>query len=61
LFRCDYVRQKKIPEKVEKDHRNISRIVGQIWRQMNDKQKEPWILMADREKTAHSNLYPSYR
>lgn len=61
LFRCDYVRQKKIPAQVEKDHRNISRIVGQIWRQMNDKQKEPWILMADKEKVAHSKLYPSYR
>ena len=28
---------------------------------MNDKQKEPWILMADKEKLAHSKLYPSYR
>ena len=43
---------------VEKDHRNILRIVGQIWRQMDDKQREPW---ADEEKVAYSKLYPSYR
>ena len=61
LFRCDYVRQKKIPTEVEKDHRNISRIVGQIWREMNDQQKEPWVLMAEKEKIAHTNLYASYR
>ena len=61
LFRCDFVRQKKIPAQVEKDHRNISRIVGQIWRQMNDKQRKPWVSMADEEKIAHSKLYPTYR
>ena len=61
LFRCDFVRQKTIPTEVEKDHRNISRIVGQIWRQMDDKQKEPWVLMAEREKMAHSKLYPGYK
>jgi hypothetical protein len=61
LFRCDFVRQKKIPVQVEKDHRNISRIVGQIWRQMSDKQREPWVLMADEERMAHSKLYPNFR
>lgn len=61
LFRCDFVRQKKIPAQVEKDHRNISRIVGHIWRQMTDKQREPWVTMADGEKMAHSKLYPTFR
>ena len=61
LFRCDFVRQKKIPTQVEKDHRNISRIVGKIWRQMSDEQREPWVLMADGEKMAHSKLYPTFR
>ncbi|KAJ3499400.1 hypothetical protein NLJ89_g10105 [Agrocybe chaxingu] len=61
LFRCDFVRQKKIPESVENDHRNISRIVGKIWREMSDEDKEPWVAMADEEKRRHLRTHPGYR
>ena len=61
LFRCDFVRQKKIPESVEADHRNISRIVGRIWRQMTALQKDPWVRMADAEKVNHLKSHPGYR
>ncbi|PPQ85973.1 hypothetical protein CVT25_001672 [Psilocybe cyanescens] len=61
LFRCDFVRQKKIPESVENDHRNISRIIGKIWRQMTDEQKEPWKKLADQEKVKHHINYPNYK
>ncbi|TFK70575.1 high mobility group box, partial [Pluteus cervinus] len=61
LFRCDFVRQKKIPEDVEKDHRNISRIVGRIWREMSEEDKFPWVEMAEREKLVHSQTYPGYK
>lgn len=61
LFRCDFVRQKKIPEDVENDHRNISRIVGRIWREMSDEDKLPWVEMAEREKLVHSQTYPGYK
>ncbi|KAF8968528.1 high mobility group box domain-containing protein, partial [Flammula alnicola] len=61
LFRCDFVRQKKIPEAVENDHRNISRIVGRIWREMSDKEKEPWVKMAEQEKANHLRIHPGYR
>lgn len=61
LFRCDFVRQKKIPEDVENDHRNISRIVGKIWREMTDEDKGPWVKMAEKEKEIHCLRYPNYR
>ncbi|KAF8151379.1 hypothetical protein B0H34DRAFT_678025 [Crassisporium funariophilum] len=61
LFRCDFVRQKKIPETVENDHRNISRIVGRIWREMDEGEREPWVTMAEHEKVQHLQVYPGYR
>jgi len=61
LFRCDFVRQKKIPESVENDHRNISRIVGRIWREMSKDEKSPWIKMAEQEKHNHQQANPTYR
>ncbi|KAH9475097.1 HMG-box protein STE11 [Psilocybe cubensis] len=61
LFRCDFVRQKRIPESVENDHRNISRIIGRIWNQMSEEQQKPWQKMAAQEKINHHKIYPDYR
>jgi hypothetical protein len=61
LFRCDFVAQKKIPASVEPDHRNISRIVGRIWKAMSDEDRRPWIEEAQREREKHKRLYPEYR
>jgi HMG (high mobility group) box len=61
LFRSDFVAQKKIPASVEPDHRNISRIVGRIWKAMSDEARQPWIEEAKRERERHKRLYPQYR
>jgi len=61
IFRCDFVHQKKLPESVEHDHRNISRIVGKIWREMSDAEKAPWFVKAEREKQEHIVMFPGYR
>jgi len=61
LFRCDFVAQKKIPASVEPDHRNISRIVGRIWKAMSEADRRPWIEEAKREREKHKELYPQYR
>ncbi|KAJ7764836.1 high mobility group box domain-containing protein, partial [Mycena metata] len=55
LFRCDYVRQK------QKDHdqNDISRVVGNMWRNMTDEQRAPWVFMADAEHRKHAVLYPT--
>jgi hypothetical protein len=61
LFRCDFVAQKRIPASVEPDHRNISRIVGRIWKAMSEADRRPWIEEAKREREKHKKLYPQYR
>ena len=61
LFRCDFVAQKKIPASVEPDHRNISRIVGRIWKAMSDEERRPWVEEARKEREKHKRLYPEYR
>lgn len=61
LFRCDFVRQQKIPRSFEKDQNNISRIAGNIWGQMTDEQKSPWVKMAEKERREHIVKYPDYR
>ena len=61
LFRCDFVAQKKIPASVEPDHRNISRIVGRIWKAMSDEDRLPWVEEAKKEREKHKRLYPQYR
>ena len=61
LFRCDFVAQKKIPASVEPDHRNISRIVGRIWKAMSEEDRRPWIEEAKKEREKHKRLYPQYR
>ncbi len=61
LFRCDFVAQKKIPASVEPDHRNISRIVGRVWKAMSDEERRPWVEEAKKERETHKRLYPQYR
>ncbi|KAJ4467480.1 high mobility group box domain-containing protein, partial [Lentinula edodes] len=61
LFRCDFVRQKKVPDHVEANHRNISRIVGSVWKSMSASQKAPWIAMAEIEKKNHAKAHPGYK
>ncbi|GLB38869.1 hypothetical protein LshimejAT787_0600310 [Lyophyllum shimeji] len=61
LFRCDFVRQKKVPADVENDHRNISRIAGGVWRTMREEERRPWVEMAEKEKERHGREYPGYR
>ncbi|KAF9459887.1 high mobility group box domain-containing protein, partial [Collybia nuda] len=61
LFRCDFVRQGKVPTDVENDHRNISRIAGRVWREMSVREREPWVKMAEEEKKMHGRVHPGYR
>ncbi|KAI0030489.1 high mobility group box domain-containing protein, partial [Vararia minispora EC-137] len=61
LFRCDFVLQRKIPAEHENDHRNISRIAGEVWRAMNTEQRGPWVAMASREKERHAQMYPGFK
>ncbi|KAF8492254.1 high mobility group box domain-containing protein, partial [Gautieria morchelliformis] len=61
LFRCLFVSQQAVPASVEKDHRNISRIAGRVWKSMSEDERDPWIKAAELEKTRHEQRWPGYR
>ncbi|KAH8919409.1 hypothetical protein BT69DRAFT_1337321 [Atractiella rhizophila] len=43
------------------DHRDISRIVGQMWKQLPASEKRRFEEMAEEEKAEHKRLYPDYK
>ncbi|KJA29343.1 hypothetical protein HYPSUDRAFT_110041, partial [Hypholoma sublateritium FD-334 SS-4] len=57
IFRSEF----KIDKAVEKDHRNISKIVGSVWNSMPDPEKVVWTQRADQEKLEHMRKYPNYK
>ncbi|KAH7886713.1 hypothetical protein F5I97DRAFT_1037958 [Phlebopus sp. FC_14] len=61
LFRCDLIRQRKTQAVSEVDGRNISRVAGEIWREMSPEEKQPWLELALKEKERHALLYPEYK
>ncbi|KAG8762628.1 hypothetical protein FRC11_008380 [Ceratobasidium sp. 423] len=60
LYRSWYVRQGFLSD-IENDHREISRIVGKIWKQMSPEEQAPWRAMAEEEKAEHARMYPNYK
>lgn len=61
LFRCDLVHQRKTLPRSDLDDTNISRIAGDLWREMTAAQKKPWVELAAQEKARHALLYPDYK
>lgn len=60
LFRCDYGRQNERTTR-ERDQTDVSRMVGNLWRNMTDDQRAPWVVLAEAEKKKHAALYPGYK
>ena len=48
-------------EKIEKDHSNISKLVGSMWQEMTMKEREPWFAAAATEKRLHQKRHPDYK
>ncbi|KAG1749676.1 uncharacterized protein EDB91DRAFT_758561 [Suillus paluster] len=46
---------------LESDHRNVSRIAGERWRNLSDDEKEPFVQMAKEAKAMHAKMYPNYK
>jgi len=61
LFRTAFVRSGHVPVDVEPDHRNLSRIAGEVWRRMTPAEKKKWTDLADEVKEEHKREYPNYR
>ncbi|KAF9256185.1 hypothetical protein L218DRAFT_815078, partial [Marasmius fiardii PR-910] len=60
LFRCAFVKQKKIPETVESNHGHLSTVTGALWRRMTIEQQKPWLDLAEVEKKLHERKFPGY-
>ncbi|GAA5971018.1 hypothetical protein JCM3765_002764 [Sporobolomyces pararoseus] len=43
------------------DHKNVSKIVGEIWRGLEDREKGEWEKLAEMEKLEHKEKYPDYK
>lgn len=61
IFRSHTVSQKLIPKEVEKDHRNISRIVAHMWKSLAPEERALYEQIAKEEKERHKQLHPDYR
>ncbi|KAI0662385.1 high mobility group box domain-containing protein, partial [Cubamyces menziesii] len=60
IFRSAYCANVK-ESQVEHDHRMISKILGEVWQNLEKEKKEYYQRLAAEEKAAHRTLYPNYR
>ena len=58
FFRSELCRSGRVRER---DHRQISRIAGHLWRKMSEELKMPFHHLAAIEKQQHKELYPGYK
>lgn len=61
LFRSHAVTTNLIPKEVERDHRNISRIISHMWHSLDDDERKLWERQAEIEKQRHRELHPNYK
>ncbi|WAR57841.1 hypothetical protein PtB15_5B71 [Puccinia triticina] len=61
LFRSYACSSNLIPPTVEKDHRQISRIVSHMWKSLPADERLKWERQAEEEKDLHRKLHPDYR
>ncbi|GAA5979958.1 hypothetical protein JCM10908_001478 [Rhodotorula pacifica] len=61
LFRSHAITSGLIPRSIGvKDHKNISQIVGGVWRGLSEVERQQWEDLAEEEKRRHLAKYPGY-
>lgn len=61
LFRSSAVSTNMIPSALGLvDHKNISKVIGEIWRGLGAQERGVWERMAEVEKAEHARRYPGY-
>ncbi|CAH7686715.1 hypothetical protein PPACK8108_LOCUS21410 [Phakopsora pachyrhizi] len=61
LFRSYACSSNLIPATLEKDHRQISKIVSHMWKNLPSHERIKWVKEAEVEKELHKRLHPDYR
>ncbi|GAA6059604.1 hypothetical protein JCM10212_005103 [Sporobolomyces blumeae] len=62
LFRSYAVSSGLVPKSIGiRDHKNISQVVGSVWRGLSDEERREWEELAEKEKEEHRVRYPEYK
>ncbi|KAI0651436.1 hypothetical protein C8Q79DRAFT_922196 [Trametes meyenii] len=61
IFRSELWSKEKIKADVERDHRQISRIAGNLWNALSDEERAPYMALAEEAKQDHHRKYPEYK
>ncbi|KIJ69992.1 hypothetical protein HYDPIDRAFT_51118, partial [Hydnomerulius pinastri MD-312] len=61
LYRSDFLKRRTVPREVEKRQQNLSRIAGQCWNMLPEREKAIWHDKAAAVQAAHHAKYPHYR
>ncbi|KAI0042696.1 hypothetical protein FA95DRAFT_1467294, partial [Auriscalpium vulgare] len=61
VFRSSWLKSNDGMRAIERDHRQLSRICGEVWRAMSAAKKIPYQRQAQAQKEAHARKYPDCR
>ncbi|KAK0207726.1 high mobility group box domain-containing protein, partial [Armillaria fumosa] len=60
IFHKDIVDKKMIPKGAEHDSHHLSRIIGQLWKNLSENEKAHYYCRTIKERKQHKELYPDY-
>ncbi|KAJ6525960.1 high mobility group box domain-containing protein [Mycena capillaripes] len=61
LFRSSFIRSQNVPEKVEGNHRHLSKIIGKYWHALPPSERARWEDKARAAQAEHRRRYPDWR
>ncbi|KAF6764554.1 hypothetical protein DFP72DRAFT_424449 [Ephemerocybe angulata] len=61
LFRSSFIRSQHIPDKVEGNHSNLSKIIGHYWKALSAEERAEWEGKAQVAQEEHRQMYPDWR
>ncbi|KAH6908493.1 hypothetical protein BKA70DRAFT_1427085 [Coprinopsis sp. MPI-PUGE-AT-0042] len=61
LFRSAFIRSQQIPDRVEGNHSNLSKIIGHYWKTLSPQERAEWEAKAVEAQEEHRQKYPDWR
>ncbi|KAF7329500.1 HMG box domain-containing protein [Mycena kentingensis (nom. inval.)] len=61
LFRSSFIRTQNVPERVEGNHSQLSKIIGRYWKALPQEEKAKWEDKARAAQAEHRRRYPDWR
>ncbi|TFK18840.1 hypothetical protein FA15DRAFT_674995, partial [Coprinopsis marcescibilis] len=61
LFRSAFIRSQQIPDRVEGNHSNLSKIIGHYWKTLPPEERAEWEAKALEAQESHRQQYPDWR